>query len=184
MLVVPVLSEALAVIDHQVQGWRLAGPRLVFQISSTAPRPCCPRCRNPNVRQHGHYWRHPSDLPSFGTPVTLDVEVRRWRCMAPGCGGHTFSESMGSFAKPRSRYSKRSRAALEHLGCTSGGQAGARLSCKLGLRAGADTILRAVHALPLPAVGEPMVVGIDDWALVSTAFQDSPLAAIQISPPG
>lgn len=41
----------------------------------------------------------------------------------------------------------------------------ARLSWVLGLRAGADTILRAVHALPLPAIGEPVVVGIDDWAL-------------------
>ncbi len=72
---------------------------------------------------------------------------------------------MGSFVQPRSRYSVRSRVALEHLGCTSGGQAGARLSWSLGLRAGADTILRAVHALPPPAIGEPLVVGIDDWAL-------------------
>ena len=121
MLVVPILSEALAVIDHHVLGWHLAGPRLVFQIGSTARRPCCPRCHNSRVRRHGHYQRHPSDLPSFGTPVTLDVEVRRWRCMAPGCGGHTFSDSMGSFVQPRSRYSVRSRVALEHLGCTVNG---------------------------------------------------------------
>lgn len=156
MLVAPMLSEALAVIDRQVLGWHLAGRRLIFQIGSTARRPCYPRCHNSRVRRHGYYQRHPSDWPNFGSPVTLDVEVRRWRCMAPGCGGDTFSDSMGSFTRPRSRYNERSLVALAGLGCTSGDQA--------VVGAGADTILRSVHALPLPAIDGPVVVDIDDWA--------------------
>ncbi len=98
-------------------------------------------------------------------PVTLEVEVRRFRCREPGCRGRTFGESLEPFASRRSRYSERSRAALQRIGCALGGEAGTRLAFILGLRAGPDTILRALRRLPLPAVGEPAVVGIDDWAV-------------------
>jgi transposase len=46
-----------------------------------------------------------------------------------------------------------------------GGRAGARLADALGMNIGRDSLLRLLRALPDPAVGNPTVIGVDDFAL-------------------
>jgi transposase len=45
-----------------------------------------------------------------------------------------------------------------------GGEAGARLVARLGLRTSPDTLLRLVQTPPAPAVSAPQVLGVDEWA--------------------
>ena len=45
------------------------------------------------------------------------------------------------------------------------GRAGARLAARLGMPTSRDTLLRLLRALPDPPIGEPVVLGVDDFAL-------------------
>ena len=67
----------------------------------------------------------------------------------------------------RSRYARRTvplRATLREIGLAVGGRPGARLSARLQRPVSRMTLLRLVHALPLPQGPAPRVVGVDDWA--------------------
>jgi hypothetical protein len=59
---------------------------------------------------------------------------------------------------------ERLRAAVHHVGLALGGQAGARLAERLGMRISGKTVIRLVQDSPLPsAAPPPCVLGIDDW---------------------
>jgi transposase len=49
---------------------------LCARLSGTAAS--CPGCRTESRRVQGHYWRCLGDLPCFGRPVILRVQVRRF----------------------------------------------------------------------------------------------------------
>jgi len=53
---------------------------------------------------------------------------------------------------------------LQAIGVALGGQAGARLTHRIGCPASRDTLLRLVRRLPLPAVPPLSTIGVDDWA--------------------
>jgi transposase len=55
-------------------------------------------------------------------------------------------------------------ATLQAIGVALSGQAGARLSKRLGLPASRDTLLRLVRRLPLPVIPPLRAIGVDDWA--------------------
>ena len=63
----------------------------------------------------------------------------------------------------RSR-TKRLQKALCALGLKIGGQAGADVGSELGISGSRDTILRLVRQSEPPALDEPHVIGLDDWA--------------------
>jgi len=63
----------------------------------------------------------------------------------------------------RSR-TKRLQKALCALGLKIGGQAGADVGSELGISGSRDTILRLVRQSEQPALQEPHVIGLDDWA--------------------
>jgi transposase len=60
------------------------------------------------------------------------------------------------------------------LGWPLGGQAGARLAGKLGMTASGSTLLRLLHHLETPAIEEPRVIGIDEWAFRKKAKVEVP----------
>jgi transposase len=49
-------------------------------------------------------------------------------------------------------------------GLALGGEAGARLVARLGLRSSPDTLLRLVQAAPTPATAASQSIGVDEWA--------------------
>ncbi len=59
---------------------------------------------------------------------------------------------------------KRLRAALQALGLATGGEGGAWLAPKLGMRGAPTTLLRYLREVSTPSVTQVRVVGLDDWA--------------------
>lgn len=52
------------------------------------------------------------------------------------------------------------------MGFALGGEAGARLAERLGMKASPSTLLRSLHAAALPNFEQPEVIGVDDFALL------------------
>ena len=66
--------------------------RWVARVRGTARFSNCPGCGHPSNRVHSHYRRHPSDLPSSGRLVQLEVIARKFRCAVSGCKRRVFAE--------------------------------------------------------------------------------------------
>ncbi len=52
------------------------------------------------------------------------------------------------------------------MGFALGGEAGARLAGRLGMKASPSTVLRSLHRAALPSFPPPEVIGVDDFALL------------------
>jgi transposase len=134
-------------------------------IQGTHSGASCPAPHTTSLSVHSRYRRYPTDLPSFGKEVRLDLLVRRFYCRNPVCPRRTFAEPLPNLLAPRARRTRRLATAQGRVGVTCGGKAGARLLHRLGMPASADTVLRLVRAIPLPERVTPRVLGVDDWAL-------------------
>jgi transposase len=111
-------------------------------------------------------WKIPTSVrrsrSCFGQPVTISVEVRRFKCVDPNCSQRTFSERLDALAAPGQRRTRRLSEALRSLGYALGGAAAARL----GMITSGDTVLRELRRVGCPPPTTlPVVVGIDDWAI-------------------
>ena len=143
-----------------------AGEAVVISASCRAASACCPRCGQESSRVHGGYSRVVADSAAGGRPVLIALQVRRFRCLQPGCPAVTFAEQAEGVT---SRYCRRSvplTALLAGFGLELAGRASTRLALLLGIAVHPSTVLRLVKALPGPgAAGAPEVLGIDDFAL-------------------
>jgi transposase len=139
---------------------------LVIVTSLDQPSAACPGCEASSSHVHSRYERMLGDLPCQGQPVTLRVEVRRFRCPNPLCPRRTFAERMVGIAQPLARRTCRLGEQQRHVGLALGGQSGARLAAKLAMPTSPDTLLRLVRqgdpATPSPP--PPRVLAVDDWA--------------------
>ena len=125
----------------------------------------CPDCGRSSNRVHGSYQRRLKDLPLAGQSVVICLTVRRFICDAADCPRRTFAEPFARLTTPHARLTSRLGHALERVGLALAGRAGARLTARLGFRAGRMTLLRKVMALPDPQPGTPRVLGVDDFAI-------------------
>jgi transposase len=160
------MHELYPIPDCHIEEVGHAGPTgLRIAVQGAHPAASCPTCHTTSLSIHSRYRRHPTDLPSFGKEVRLDLLVRRFYCRNPVCPRRTFAEPLPNLLAPRARRTRRLATAQGTVGVTCGGEAGARLLHRLGMPASADTVLRLVRALPLPECVTPRVLGVDDWAL-------------------
>lgn len=160
---------SLAVLFPQLRGFHLeqvsTDPRTLTVVATATQRTAlCPVCSSLASHVHSRYRRRITDLPCAGRLVTLLVHARRFFCRNPRCPRRTFRERLPTLAVPRARSSHGVRAALTCIGFALGGAAGARLARSLGLPTSDTTLLRLVRAMPVPPIGHPRVVGVDDWA--------------------
>ena len=114
---------------------------------------------------HSRYRRRPTDLPSLGRRIGVSLRVRRFYCRNVKCARRTFAEQLPELVTPHARRTCRLAAAQAQVGVALGGEAGSRLLHHLAMPASADTLLRLVRKLPLPAPEPPRVIGVDDWAI-------------------
>ncbi len=124
----------------------------------------CPACGVWSEAGHGRYLRHPADLPLLGRSVQIALRVRRFRCHNADCACRTFAERLPGLIAAYARRTRRLAAAQSAVAVALGGEAGARLLPRLAMATSADTLLRSVRALPLPATPTPVALGVDDWA--------------------
>lgn len=139
---------------------------LSLRVASTHPATACPACGRESGRLHSHYDRTVSDLPWGGRSVKLSLKVRRFRCPEPCCPRRIFAERLPAIVEPYARKTTRLREVLLLVGFALGGEAGARLAERLGMKASPSTLLRSLHSAALPSFPSPEVIGVDDFALL------------------
>ncbi|KAF0116521.1 MAG: transposase [Rhodobacteraceae bacterium] len=137
-------------------GWTVSG--------SLTPNGICPDCGLQSRRRHA--WRRSRllDYPARGDGVTVSLQVCRWRCLASTCPRRTFSDQIGSIARPFVRRTSRVGEIVSHLGHTTGGRPAERLLHRLGLGVSDDTVLRQLKNRTQDTAEPPTVIGIDDWS--------------------
>src|SRR5829696_5855256 len=137
---------------------------LSLSVASTRLSASCPLCGHKTARLHSHYRRTVADLPWGGRSVRLSLLVRRFRCSARECPRRIFAERLASVVEPYARKTTRLHEILRLVGFALGGEGGARLLWRLGMRASPSTLLRYVRGSPSILHPPPNAVGIDDWA--------------------
>jgi transposase len=166
MIVIPGLSRSLHAVGKHVVSFDDTDGCLFVKVGSVVHQANCPKCKRKSSQVHGRYWRWLSDTPTFGRPVMLAVEMRRFKCINIHCPQQTFSERIDLLAAAGQRRTTRLREAQRWLGYSLGGAAGARLADRLGMHASRHTVLRELRGAgccePTPA---PSIIGIDDWAM-------------------
>lgn len=168
-------------LDPDLQGFRtrdvsVQEGHVVLTLCPTRRCGRCPLCKRRSTRVHSRYSRTLADLPISGCPVRLRVCVRRFFCRRRRCRRKVFVERLGELALVYARRTQRLSVSQQEIGLALGGNAGARLSRKLGQSTSASTLLRLVRRLPAvppapdnsptsePAPDLVRVLGVDDWA--------------------
>ena len=102
----------------------------------------------------------------MGRPVSLGVEMRRFKCVNRQCSQVTFAEQISALALPKQRRTVGLDGAWRSISQALGGSAASRLSTTLGMPTSRDTLLRGLRRLGSKVTpATPVVVGIDDWAI-------------------
>jgi transposase len=163
------VTTLISTLLSHLRGLRLervfiAETGLTLSLSTTRRTAPCPGCSRRSRRVHSRYVRTIADLPWAGRSITLRVQVRRFFCRNRRCPRAIFAERLPLLAEPRSRRTRALQALLLDIACALGGQAGARLAARQGVATSRATLLRLVHQAPLPEVGAPRVLGVDDWS--------------------
>jgi transposase len=137
---------------------------LTLVVSTTQPRPECPRCHRPSSRVHSYYTRTVADLPWHGVAVKLELRTRRLRCRNSLCTKRVFCERLPRVVTSYARQTVRLTEALTLIGLLLGGEAGSRAALKLAMATSPDTLLRRVRAAVKSCAPTPRVLGVDDFA--------------------
>jgi transposase len=125
----------------------------------------CPTCATKSRSRHSRYRRKLQDLPVQGSPVTLHLQVGRWRCGNDRCPRKIFTERIPELALPWARRTERLRDVVRLIGHGLGGRPGERWLSRLAMPVSDDTILRAVKRVDVDTGAVRLrVVGVDDWA--------------------
>ncbi len=148
----------------QLQNVAIDAKTVSLSVASTHPSASCPVCGHKTARLHSHYRRTVADLPWAGRSVRLSLLVRKFRCSAPECPRRIFAERLASVVEPYARKTTRLQEILRLVGFALGGEGGARLLWRLGMRASPSTLLRYVRGSPSVVHPSSNAVGIDDWA--------------------
>ena len=123
----------------------------------------CPMCGRPSSRVHRYCDRTLADLPCLGRAVRLKVRARHLYCRNPSCPRKVFAERLTGVACAYARRTDRLSEKLLETGYELGGEAGARQARDTGMPVSGSTLLRLIRRTPLPDVGHPVVLGVDEW---------------------
>lgn len=138
--------------------------KVVISAHRTTNTSTCPDCHKCAHRVHGHYLRHPIDLPICGNPVQLTLTVRRFCCDNRRCRRTTFAERLESILPRYARRTHRLADVQQQVAFELGGRAGARLLSQMAMDASRDTLIRMIRFAACSSHSTPRVLGVDDWA--------------------
>jgi transposase len=149
-----------------LEAWHVddAAAAITLHVTSTQTQVPCPLCHIQTARVHSRYTRTMADLPWGPYTVCVQLRVRKFFCDHPACPREIFTERLPTVAAPWARRTRRLAQLLLAYGLALGGEAGARLVVRLGLRPSPDTLLRLEQAAPAPDAPAPHILGVDEWA--------------------
>jgi transposase len=148
----------------QVERVEDAGNAVLITARSRAAQAACHRCGLSSAQVNSRYRRRLQDLAAGGRAVMIDLEVRRFYCGNPECTLRTFAEQVPAVTQRHQRRTPLLRSQLEAIALALAGRAGARLASALGTEVSRTTLIRLIHALPDPQIGQVTVLGVDDFA--------------------
>lgn len=128
--------------DFQVKHITIIPTGLCVHVVSMQPISHCPLCGQASRLIHSRYRRVLADVPCAGQCVSLRLEVRKFFCRLPTCPRKIFTERLPTLVQSSARMTKRLQVMLQTVGLATGGEAGARLACKLGMQVTPSTLLR------------------------------------------
>lgn len=134
---------------------------LLIVLRSTILVVCCPLCRMPSTSVHSNYQRSPRDLPWGGHPVRLVIHVRTFFCKNASCKHRIFAERLPEVVAPRARTTERLTLLLRAIAFALGGEAGSRLTKRIGVSASPATLICLIRRTPLPTPNPARILGID-----------------------
>jgi transposase len=158
------IENLLPITPLRIEAVHIVEETLTIQAASTAAAATCPLCTVPSTRIHSRYTRTVADLAWADRPLALHLQVRRFVCGTATCQRKIFAERFGAALPAFARRTTRLVSTLRTLAFSVGGQGGARLAHALKMPASPRTLLRLLHATPIPPTPSPHALGIDDWA--------------------
>lgn len=123
-------------VEHQ------DGGRVLIAVAACRSVAYCPACHLVSHSLHSRYSRALHDLPWQGSTVEIRLDVRRFRCRTHDCPRVTFAENLPVVSPKYGRQTSRLSETIRLIGYVLGGEAGARLSRRLGMATSPDTVLR------------------------------------------
>ncbi|TDD16046.1 transposase [Nonomuraea diastatica] len=136
----------------------------VIARSRGEPMPC-PSCGVATGKVHGYYRRRLADSPTGGTPVLLELVLRRLVCSNLDCVRQTFNEQVPGLAERYARRTPPLATLVAAAAVALAGRAGSALLAAAGVLLSRTTVLSTLMALPEPATRAPEAIGVDDFAL-------------------
>jgi len=149
---VRVTDVLLPGVGVQVEQVATGDTEVCLVVRSPAVSAACPECGQRSSLVHSYYRRRPADRPVAGPHVRLE-RARRLVCGNDRCSRRTFAEQIPALTR---RYARRPNALTAQLTDSAlflGGRAGARLSRRMAITTGKDTLLRLIRALPVSQPG-------------------------------
>jgi transposase len=146
-----------------VQALRMTTEYITIQIACDLSHASCPLCGHVSERIHECYTRTVVDLPCGERSVVLSLRMRKFLCHTPTCPRKIFTERLPALVLSYARKTNRLRERLEAVGFATCGEAGTRLTEKLGMEVSASTFLRAMRAAACPPPDTVRILGVDDW---------------------
>ncbi|GAB7109702.1 hypothetical protein JCM4814A_80170 [Streptomyces phaeofaciens JCM 4814] len=113
----------------------------------------------PSWRVHGQYVRRLGDAPVTGSPVVIELTVRRFKCLSSWCPAVTFAEQIEGLTRPHARQTQVLRSILASIAFCLAGRPGARLAAALAIRIAKDALLDLLRSVPQPPVGAVRFLG-------------------------
>jgi hypothetical protein len=138
--------------------------RVLIAAAACSSVAYCPACHHASHSLQSRYSRALHDLPWQGSPVDLRLDVRRFRYRTHDCPRVTFAETLPVVSSKYGRQTSRLSETVRLIGYVLGGEAGARLSRRLGMATSPDTVLRRLKVGPSMEIRGARALGVDDWA--------------------
>ena len=138
---------------------------MVLTARARAVRVSCGSCGVASGRVHARYVRRLTDITAGGGCLVIELAVRRFRCLNPGCPAKTFAEQIAGLTRPYGRHTIPLQRALTSIALALAGRAGVRLAARMGIGVGRDTLLRLIRAIPDEPAWQVRILGVDDFAV-------------------
>lgn len=119
-------------------------------------------CGQLSRRVYGHYDRILKDLPWQGFAVRVMWRSQEFFCDEPSCRRRIFTERSASIASTYSRKTEILTVVFQAIVMASGGQAGSKLACRLGIPINVTRYF--LKRVECRSILEVRAIGVDDWA--------------------